>query len=129
MSLRSPPGPSRTSSSIPGRNFWVGVPSAMTILGERVAPKLPDGCLGRSGVKSQQSGRTTPRRGSNLWEPQDESADAGARGAFSQRAHRHDPVLWAALHRTGVIGGLVAAGVATAGLAWLGARHNGHVPA
>ncbi|MDA8287179.1 MAG: hypothetical protein M0014_01800, partial [Actinomycetota bacterium] len=81
MSLRSPPGPSRTSSSIPGRNFWVGVPSAMTILGERVAPKLPDGCLGCSGVKSQQSGRTTPRRGSNLWEPQDESADAGARGA------------------------------------------------
>ncbi len=113
----------------PRRNFWVGVPSAMTILGERVAPKLPDGCLGRSGVKSQQSGRTTPRRGPNLWEPQDESADAGARGAFSQRAHRHDPVLWAALHRTGVIGALVAAGAATAGLAWSGARHNGHAPA
>lgn len=108
----------------PRRNLWVGLPTAMTILGERLAPKLLDLYLGRSGVKSQQSGKAAPRRGPNLWEPQDEAADAGARGPFSDRAHQHDPVLWAALHRKGVIGGLLAAGAATAALALSGTRAN-----
>ncbi len=87
----------------PRRNFWVGVPSAMTILGERVAPKLPDGCLGRSGVKSQQSGRTTPgagpicgapgrvgrRRSPGCLQPTRPSTRSGAvGGATSNRRHR-----------------------------------------
>ena len=96
----------------PRRNLWVGVPTAGTILGERLFPKLLDLYLGRSGVKSQQSGKDAPRSGPNLWEPQDRGADAGADGAFEGKAHSHDPVLWAATHRRELVGGLVAAGAA-----------------
>lgn len=103
----------------PRRNLWVGLPTAMTILAERLAPKLVDLYLGRSGVKSQQTTHETPRRGSNLWEPQDSHADAGPDGPFESKAHSHDPVLWAALHRREVVGGLVAAGAAAgAVLGW-----------
>lgn len=107
----------------PRRNLWVGLPTAGTILGERLAPKLLDLYLGRSGVKSQQYGQDAPRRGPNLWEPQDARADAGADGPFQSKAHKHDPVLWAAVHRRQLVGGLVAAGAA-AGAA-LGLR-DGH---
>ncbi|HWG73504.1 MAG TPA: SDR family oxidoreductase [Acidimicrobiales bacterium] len=93
----------------PRRNLWVGVPTAGTIIGERLAPKLLDLYLGRSGVKSQQTDPSKPRRGANLWEPQDADSDAGSHGPFDSKAHDHDPVLWAATHRPQVIGGLVAA--------------------
>ena len=96
----------------PRRNLWVGLPTAGTILGERLAPKLLDLYLGRSGVKSQQYGQEAPRRGANLWEPRDERSDAGADGPFDGKAHSHDPVLWAAVHRRELVGGLVAAGAA-----------------
>lgn len=91
----------------PRRNLWVGVPTALTILGERVAPKLLDLYLGRSGVKSQQTGKDAPRLGPNLWEPRDKDRDVGAHGSFDERSHSHDPVLWAATHRRGLVGGLV----------------------
>jgi hypothetical protein len=42
----------------PRRNMWVGLSTAYTILGERLAPKLLDWYLGRSGVKSPQTDRT-----------------------------------------------------------------------
>jgi NAD(P)-dependent dehydrogenase (short-subunit alcohol dehydrogenase family) len=108
----------------PRRNLWVGLPTAMTILGERVAPKLLDLYLGRSGVKSQQYGKDAPRRGPNLWEARDADSDAGARGPFDGKAHEHDPVLWAATHRREVIGGVVAGASATAA-ALLASRRNG----
>lgn len=101
----------------PRRNLWVGVPTALTILGERIAPKLLDLYLGRTGVSSQQTSEDLPRRGANLWEPRDDDRDAGAHGDFDSRAHGHDPVLWAATHRASVVGGLVAAGAAGAAAA------------
>ena len=100
----------------PRRNMWVGLPTALTILGERVAPKILDLYLGRQGVKSQQTSKDAVRRGPNLWEPKDNEVDAGAHGAFDEKAHEHDPVLWAAMHRRQLVGGLVAAG-AVAGAA------------
>src|SRR5579875_3645620 len=75
----------------PRRNLWVGVPTALTILGERIAPKLLDLYLGRSGVSSQQTSQDAPRRGSNLWQPRDDGEDAGAHGPFDAKAHGHDP--------------------------------------
>lgn len=103
----------------PRRNLWVGVPTAMTILGDRVASKLLDLYLGRSGVKPQQTDKDAPRRGPNVWEPRDDERDAGAHGPFDDKAHAHDPVLWAATHRRGVVGGLLvgaAAGAAATGV-------------
>lgn len=92
----------------PRRNMWVGISTAYTILGERVAPKLLDLYLGRTGIKSQQSDKDLPRWGSNVFEPQDSDVDRGAHGAFDDQAHAHDPWLWATMHRAPLLGGLLA---------------------
>jgi NAD(P)-dependent dehydrogenase (short-subunit alcohol dehydrogenase family) len=94
----------------PRRNMWVGLPTAYTILGERLAPKLMDLYLGRKGVSSQQTDRDTPRHGSNVFEPADEKEDRGAHGPFDDMAHDRDPVLWLSTHRREVVSGLAAAG-------------------
>jgi len=100
----------------PRRNMWVGISTAYTILGERVAPKLLDLYLGRTGVKSQQSDKDLPRWGSNVFEPQDADVDRGAHGAFDSTAHSRDPWLWASMHRAPLLGGLAGAvGVILAG--------------
>ena len=99
----------------PRRNMWVGLSTAYTILGERVAPKLLDLYLGRSGVKSQQMGKELPRHGSNVFHPQDGHEDRGAHGPFDSQAHGKDPLLWASMHRRALISGTAAA--AGAGLA------------
>lgn len=95
----------------PRRNMWVGVPTALTILGERLVPKLLDLYLGRTGVKSQQQEAELPRWGDNLDRPRDEEADRGAHGPFDAKAHDSDPVLWLSLHRRAVVGGIAAAGL------------------
>ena len=71
----------------PRRNMWVGVSTAYTILGERLAPKLLDLYLGWTGVKSQQTDRDLPRLGSNVFEPRDEDEDQG----IPRRVRRHGP--------------------------------------
>jgi NAD(P)-dependent dehydrogenase (short-subunit alcohol dehydrogenase family) len=99
----------------PRRNMWVGASTAYTILGERVAPKLLDLYLGRSGVKSQQTGKDLPRLGSNVFEPRDGTEDQGAHGGFDDKAHIIDPQLWLSVHRVPVLAGLALAGAAAAG--------------
>ena len=100
----------------PRRNMWVGISTAYTILGERVAPKLLDLYLGRSGVKSQQTEQDTPRLGSNVFEPRDEETDQGAHGPFDDQAHGSDPLLWASMHRRGLLSALLTTGGAAAAL-------------
>ena len=97
----------------PRRNMWVGVSTAYTILGERLAPKLLDLYLAKTGVKSQQTGQDKPRRGENVFEPRDEHEDAGAGGPFASKTHGSDPVLWMSMHRRAL--GVAAAAVAGAG--------------
>ena len=63
----------------PRRNMWVGISTVYTILGERIAPKLLDLYLGRTGVTAQQSHHDLPRWGSNVFEPQTIDIDRGAR--------------------------------------------------
>jgi NAD(P)-dependent dehydrogenase (short-subunit alcohol dehydrogenase family) len=96
----------------PRRNMWVGVSTAYTILGERLAPTLLDRYLGRSGIASQSTDRDLPHWGPNVFEPRDAEVDRGAIGPFTERAHNHDPWLWASIHRGGVVGALLAAGAA-----------------
>lgn len=98
----------------PRRNMWVGFSTAYTILGERIAPKLLDFYLGRTGITGQQSDKQLPQWGSNVFEPKDDDTDRGAHGAFDEQAYGSDPWLWTTVHRTQLIGGLVAAG----GTAW-----------
>jgi len=101
----------------PRRNMWVGISTAYTILGERIAPKLLDLYLGRTGVTAQQSEHDLPRWGSNVFEPQDTDIDRGAHGAFDDAAHARDPWLWATTHRGPILCGLTgAAGLIIAGV-------------
>jgi len=96
----------------PRRNMWIGLSTAYTVLSERVAPLLLDRYLGRTGVSAQQTSRNAPRLGSNLWQARDDKADQGARGAFSDQAHTHDPQLWLSKHRRGVLLGTAASATA-----------------
>lgn len=96
----------------PRRNMWVGLSTAWTILGERVAPKLLDLYLGRTGITSQQTDRDAPRLGDNLDEPRDDTDDQGAHGAFDDQAHARDPLLALSVRRPVLLG---AAGAAILG--------------
>ncbi len=98
----------------PRRNMWVGISTAYTILGERIAPKLIDLYLGRTGVSSQQTDQELPRWGSNVDEPRDADTDRGAHGPFENQAHNRDPQLWASMHRRSILSGLAAAAGAAA---------------
>ncbi|MDR7300073.1 SDR family oxidoreductase [Haloactinomyces albus] len=92
----------------PRRNMWVGVATAYTVLGERLAPKVLDLFLGRTGVNSQQTSADLPRWGENLFHPQDEHADRGAHGDFDDQAHSRDPVLWLSMHRRAILTAMAA---------------------
>jgi NAD(P)-dependent dehydrogenase (short-subunit alcohol dehydrogenase family) len=101
----------------PRRNMWVGVSTAYTILGERLAPKLLDWYLGRTGVKSQQTDQDLPRLGPNVFEPRDQAEDQGAHGAFDDKAHAADPLLWLSERRRAALTAVALAGVAAGAVA------------
>lgn len=92
----------------PRRNMWIGISTAYTILGERLAPKLVDLYLAKTGISGQQTDQDLPRLGSNVDEPRDAEADQGAHGPFDDQAHSSDPVTWLSLHRREVLAGFVA---------------------
>ena len=102
----------RSSAEHPRRNTWVGIATVYTVLGNRVAPGFMDWYLGRTGVGSQQTDEDAPEWGSNVFEPQDEEADRGARGPFSANASTFDPVSLVSRARAvpmGVVGGVAGA--------------------
>jgi len=91
----------------PRRTTWVGLPTAGTILGNRVAAPLLDRYLARTGFSGQQSvDDPHPMIGPNLHHPV--AGDHGAHGDFDGRSLRLSPYTWAARHR----GALALAGAA-----------------
>jgi hypothetical protein len=98
----------------PRRNMWVGISTAYTILGNRVAPWLLDWYLGKTGVKGQLSSAKGPRLGSNVDEPKDDTRDMGAHGMFDAKAHSHDPWSWTSMHRGALAGVALATAAALA---------------
>ena len=105
----------------PRRNMWIGISTAYTILGERIAPKVADFYLARTGVSGQQTDRNLPRLGSNVGEPRDDEADQRAHGPFDDKAYSRDPVTWLSMHRRAILSGIGATALASA-LAARGAR-------
>jgi len=98
------------------REMYVGLPTAVAIMGNKVAPNVGDHYLARTGYDSQQT--DSPRRRDyrdNLWEPVDAEQDYGAHGAFDARATDHSVQLQLSMHR----GWLALAGLGLAGFAWL----------
>jgi short-subunit dehydrogenase len=99
------------------RQVYVGIPTVMNILGERVAPWLLDRYLASSGYKSQMTGDDLDPHGhDNLFEPVDE--DRGAHGPFDEKAHRISPQYELAKRR-GVALTTIGAALAAAGAAAL----------
>lgn len=95
------------------RQVWVGVPTVLTIWGDRVSGAMVDRYLARTGYGSQLTNEPAEPREGYLFQPV--PGDPGAHGPFDQKAHRRDPVLWMSEHPTALAGAAVA-GVAAAGL-------------
>ena len=92
------------------REVYVGIPTVMNILGERLAPWLLDRYLAKSGYESQLTGEDLDPQGhDNLFSPVDE--DRGSHGPFDEQAHHVSPQYELAKRR-----GLVLAGVGAAAL-------------
>jgi NAD(P)-dependent dehydrogenase (short-subunit alcohol dehydrogenase family) len=97
------------------RQIYVGIPTVMNILGERVAPWFLDWYMARNVVGAQMTDQPLDPQGhDNLFEPVDE--DRGSHGPFDDMAHEISPQYEFAKHR-----GVIAAGVGAAALAGAGA--------
>ncbi|HLZ70318.1 MAG TPA: SDR family oxidoreductase [Dehalococcoidia bacterium] len=94
--------------------LWVGRSTVQAIQGNKIAPRLLDHYLARTGFESQQTPEPAdPGRSNNLYAPLDgpRGADHGAHGAFDDRALGRSPELWATTHRgllTAAAGGVAA---------------------
>jgi hypothetical protein len=100
----------------PRRNMWVGVSTAYTILGNRVAPWFLDWYLGKTGVSGQLSKQDGPRYGSNVFQARDDQEDRGSHGMFDAKAHPHDPWSAASMRRRWIATGMVGVAAATTAL-------------
>jgi hypothetical protein len=95
----------------PRRSTWVGLPTVLTILGNRFAPSLLDWYLAKTNVQGQQSPQhDPPGQQHNTWEPV-YGDEVAAHGSFDGQAHARSPELWASQHRA-LLGALVGVGVA-----------------
>jgi short-subunit dehydrogenase len=96
------------------REIYVGLPTVIAIVGNKLFPRLGDWYLGRTGVKGQQTGeKADPDKPNNLYEPV--GGDPGAHGRFDDRAYSFSPQLWTSLHRDWVIGGLLVGALTIVG--------------
>jgi hypothetical protein len=103
------------------REYWVGSSTVATLAANAIAPGLLDRYLARTGFDSQQTGEPEqPDAPHNLWKPADDAdgPDFGAHGEFDDKAHNHDPQMWASFHH----GALAAGAAGAAGLAALARR-------
>jgi NAD(P)-dependent dehydrogenase (short-subunit alcohol dehydrogenase family) len=98
------------------RQIYVGIPTVMNIVGERVAPWFLDWYLAKTGFGSQMTDHPLDPTGhDNLFEPVEE--DRGAHGPFDEQAHSFSPQYEFAKRRNAVLAGLAAAlGAGTAAL-------------
>lgn len=90
------------------RELWVGGPTALAILGNRIAPSLADRYLARTGFNGQQTEELIDsNRPNNLFEPV--AALHATHGIFDARSRSKSRALWAATHRRGLLAAAAAA--------------------
>jgi NAD(P)-dependent dehydrogenase (short-subunit alcohol dehydrogenase family) len=114
----------------PRREYWVGMPTVLSILGQRFIPGLLDWYLGNTGYESQQLSGVPqdPNAPNNLY--QYVPGKWSARGKFSDRSSQSSPEVFLSLHRDWVLAGaaLVLAGAGALGpiraVAWGAAVRN-----
>jgi len=103
---------------------FVGGSTVEAIVGNKIAPRLLDKYLGRTGYKTQQTSEPEdPDRRSNLWMSMDAERDHGARGRFNGRSRNFSLQLWMDLHRPWIALGL-GVSAATLGLLWASSRNH-----
>jgi NAD(P)-dependent dehydrogenase (short-subunit alcohol dehydrogenase family) len=95
----------------PRRRTWVGLPTVITVLGNRLAPSFADWYLAKTGFQGQQApDKTQPMLPTNLYEPV--SGDQGAHGIFDDQAHSWSIQSWADWHRAPLaLAGVIVASV------------------
>ena len=97
------------------RERYVGMPTVLTILGNRVAPALLDRYLARNGIRSQLTSQPIPAgRPDNLFEPRDRDVDQGSHGIFDDRSHPRSLQAWIAEHPVELLGAVAGVGAAAA---------------
>lgn len=97
----------------PRREYWVGTPTVMAIMGQRLIPGLLDIYLGKTGYKSQQlkNQPQNPNAPNNLYHYL--PGTWSARGKFRNRSNRTSFEIFMSLHREWFL--LGALGVAASG--------------
>lgn len=96
----------------PRREYWVGMPTVMAIVGQKFIPGLLDSYLGKTGYKSQQilSEPRDPNAPDNLY--QFVPGVHSTRGKFDSRSRNASGEVFFSLHRKWIaLGALVLAGV------------------
>ena len=107
------------------REVYVGMPTVVAVVGNKVAPGLGDAYLSQHGYDSQQSEEPEdPDRPHNLWTAVDENRDFGAHGRFDARARAKSWQLFATQHRTTLGASAMAAGLV--GIAAIVSRSASH---
>ena len=91
------------------RQVYVGGSTVATILGNKIAPRIGDWYLAKTGVKGQQTDPASGPRDGNLFEP---TGGPGAHGRFDAQAKNRSYQLWADQHRRALLAGAAAAGLA-----------------
>jgi short-subunit dehydrogenase len=100
------------------REVFVGSSTWLAIWGTKLAPRLADRYLARTGYASQQTPNPVSEgREENLWKSP--PGDRGAHGRFSDQAYRSSGALWWSMNRNWIFG--AAAGLA-AGMLFLRSR-------
>jgi NAD(P)-dependent dehydrogenase (short-subunit alcohol dehydrogenase family) len=108
--------------------LYVGGPTVLAILGNKVAPRLADRYLARTGYAAQQTDEPVdPDRPDNLWDPV--PGDHGAHGAFDARARSRSWQLWLTMRRGAALAVTGLAAAAGAAALWAGRRGAGRRPA
>ena len=103
------------------REIWLGWPSIKAIVSDKIAPRIGDIVLARSGFESQQTDQPIrPDRPDDLFEAA--SGDYGAHGEFDARAKSFSFAWWLNKHREVIGAGLIGLALAATGAATAYAR-------
>jgi short-subunit dehydrogenase len=103
------------ASEHPRREFFVGGSTVLTILGNKLAPRVADRYLARTNIQAQQTDIPIgPDRPDYLERPL--PGDRGPHGIFDEQATSFSPTWWATKHRAKLAGAAAAAAGAAAAL-------------
>jgi len=103
------------------KQYWLGISTVLTLLGQRTCPAVLDRYLARTGYDSQQTDQHVHEHNGNLTGPLDAETghDYGAHGVFDAESHARSELWWL---RT-VVGRLTTISGSVAGM-WRGIRRE-----